>query len=187
MEERVTLANFISPDNENSAVKGVPNTEYWHNIVSRALSNFMSEYALHIQDFKVRKRYRGHHVPGQRDVRKENGYCFSLYIDDPKRPVKPFDNAVLILASEIESAGVYPLETGEISFSEWLKETDFSNPYNSMFVGHEWYGLYRDELERYFTAMSRESQGSYRDMFVDFIRKNYKLYVANRPAFMLAK
>jgi hypothetical protein len=171
MEKRLTLNNFISPDSEISALKGVPNTEYWHNAVKRALVSFMSEYALHIQDFNVRKRYRGRRVPGVRDVSSADGYCFSLYIDDPKRPVKPFDNAVLILANEIENAGVIPLETGSITFSEWLKETDFSNPYNSVFVSHEWYGLYRDELERYYTSMSHKNEGSYRDMFVTFIRE----------------
>ena len=172
MKNRLTLDNFISPDSEISTLKGVPNTEYWHNVVSRALDNFMSEYALVAQDFKVRKRYRGRRAPGFRDVRREDGYCFSLYIDDPKQSAKPFDNAVLILADEIINAGVFTLETGSITFSEWLKETDFSNPYNSMFVSHKWYGLYSDELERFFTELSRHDEGSYRDMFVDFIRKN---------------
>ena len=173
MEKRLTLNDFISPDSEISVLKGVPNTEYWHNVVKRALVSFMSEYALHIQDFKTRKRYRGRRVPGVRDVRREDGYCFSFYIDDPKQPSKPFDNAVLILAGEIENAGVPSLETGAVTFSEWLKETDVSNPYNSMFVSHEWYGLYRDELERYFTSISRRIEGSYRDMFVTFIREKH--------------
>jgi len=172
MAKRLTLTDFISPEDEVSALKSIPNTEYWHDVVHKALGKFMTEYALCVQDFKVRKRYRGPRWQGVRDCRKEDGWSFSLYIDDSLQ-ARSFDNAVLILANEIETAGVYPLETGEITFSEWLKETDFANPYNSMFVSHEWYGLYRDELERYFIRMSQVNQGSYRDMFVDFIREKH--------------
>jgi len=166
----LTLTDFISPENEISVLKSVPNTDYWHDVVSRALAAFMSEYGMCIQNFNVRKRYRGPRWQSVRDCRKEDGWSFSLYIHEPKRPFKPFDNAVLILANEIKNAGVHALETGEIKFSEWLKETDFTDPYNSMFVNHEWYYRYRNELERYFTQSLVSKSTA---MFVDFIREKH--------------
>ena len=175
MAKRLTLTDFISPENEISVLKSVPNTEYWHDVVRKALGKFIDEYALwrRVQDFKVRKRYRGPRWHGVRDCRKEDGWSFSLYIDDSlQAKLGMFDNAVLILANEIESTGATGMSHGHITFGQWLDDT------KQMFTREEivadypnlaWYDVYRDELERYFTHKDR----SYRDMFVDFIREKH--------------
>lgn len=180
MAKRLTLTDFISPENEISVLKGVPNTKYWHDVVYKALDKMHAEVVLCAQDFQVRKRYRGPRWHNVRDCRKEDGWSFSLYIDDPVQVKRSFDDAVLILANEIESNGATFIHLksthGHITFGQWLDDTKQNFSWEEIVADYpnlEWYDVYRDELERYFIHENQLKQGSYRYMFVNFIREKH--------------
>lgn len=67
------MHNFISPSNETSVFKGIPNTTYWHNVVKEYFKDMSLSY---------RKRYRGPRIHGsQAYCKKCDATSFAVYTD----------------------------------------------------------------------------------------------------------
>jgi hypothetical protein len=67
------MHNFISPNNETSMFKGIPNTPYWHNIVKEYFKDMSLSYI---------KRYRGPRIHGsQAYCKKCDATSFAVYTD----------------------------------------------------------------------------------------------------------
>ena len=70
------MHNFISPSNETSMFKGIPNTPYWHNIVKEYFKDMSLSYI---------KRYRGPRIHGsQAYCKKCDATSFAVYTVEPK-------------------------------------------------------------------------------------------------------
>lgn len=168
------LKHFVSPDTENSVLKGIPNTDYWHTVFENTWVAFLNHHNLLCQDVTYCKRYRGPRISGNaQDCKKEDGYSFSVYIRTKRYWETKYEDIVVLLAREMSRGGFltdYPVRY-------WISET--SRNYTIDKVGHDeidkmeqlfpnfhFYKKYENELENYFAD---RAQPGHRKMFVDFL------------------
>ena len=80
------MHNFISPNNETSMFKGIPNTPYWHNVVKEYFKDMSLSYI---------KRYRGPRIHGsQAYCKKCDATSFAVYTVEPKAVRTTHDQAL---------------------------------------------------------------------------------------------
>lgn len=160
------LKHFVSPDTENSVLKGIPNTDYWHTVFENTWVAFLNHHNLVCQDVTYRKRYRGPRISGNaQDCKKEDGYSFSVYVRTQRYWQTKYDDIVVLLADEMERGGFLPDYPVRYWISETSRNCDIDEMEN-LFPNFNFYKKYENELENYFAD---RAQPGYRKMFVDFL------------------
>jgi len=140
------LAHFVSPKNESSLFKGVPNTDHWHSIVKCFMEKMGIPYTI---------RYRGPRINGNTsDCAKIDAYSFAVYA---RENVTEFSipsslgatrDLVNVLIAEMTENGATFLEYADntYTFKEWLDCTELHGHNSWSFPNYYLYRKYCDEI-----------------------------------------
>lgn len=140
----MSLAHFVSPENESSLFKGVPNTDYWHEAVKLFMNDRGIPYTV---------RYRGPRINGNsQDCAKIDAYSFAVYAREKASSDSATHDLVHLLIAEMREHGATFLEYAEdtFTFKEWLDYTELNELnreyYPRTFPNYRLYWKYRDEI-----------------------------------------
>lgn len=191
------LKHFVSPDTENSVLKGIPNTDYWHTVFENTWVAFLNHHnlvserlrvgnahrncspAMLSRDVTYRKRFRGPRISGNEyDCKKEDGYSFSVYIRTERYWETKYEDIVVLLAREMERGGFltdYPVRYYPVRY--WISET--SRNYTIDKVGHDEidkmeqlfpnFNFYKKYENELENYFADRAQPGHRKMFLNFI------------------